>query len=126
MFLLQIFDLFFHHHQLVVLLQNPVDNHICFALCCIDLAAQTVIATEIKEIALPVKSKGGFSKVILDELGPVFISFPSTFENENPKLRQIEIFHIGDYLTTGFDKIKRLPIEQRKLKSKFLDLYKIL
>lgn len=78
-----------------------------------------MIVTEIKDVSLPVKSKGGFSKVILDELGPVFISFPSTFENDDSKLRQIEIFHAGDYLTTGFNKIKRLPIEQRKLKSKF-------
>lgn len=77
-----------------------------------------MIVTEVKPITLPVRNKGGFSKVIQDELGYVFISFPSTFESEDPKQREIQIFHITDYLNSNFDRIKRIPIEQRKIKSK--------
>lgn len=100
------------------MLQNSEDGKISIGLCFIDLDVQTVIVTEIKSIELQTRSKGGFSKLITDELGAIFISFPSTFENENSKLRQIEIFHLSDYLETGFDRVKKLCIEQRKLKSK--------
>uniref|UniRef100_A0AC34RSI1 Uncharacterized protein n=1 Tax=Panagrolaimus sp. JU765 TaxID=591449 RepID=A0AC34RSI1_9BILA len=112
-----IFDLFFQNEQLVILLQNPEDGKISIGLCFIDLETHSVVVTEIKTIELQTKSKGGFSKLITDELGAIFISFPSTFENDNPKLREIEIFHLSDYLETGFNRTKKLCIEQRKLKS---------
>lgn len=51
--------------------------------------------------------------MIVDEEGPVLVTFPNNFADESPQSRTVHLFHIGHFFQSGHDSQKHVRIDRR-------------
>jgi hypothetical protein len=79
----------------------------------INLDEALVRISNILKEDIEIRTKGGQSRLIRDECGPVLVNFPNNFADESPQSRTVKLFHVGDFVEHSIDVIKNVRIDRR-------------
>ncbi|KAI6223611.1 hypothetical protein M3Y99_01450700 [Aphelenchoides fujianensis] len=99
--------------RFVLLTQSPHENRVHLAQASINVEEAYVRVERYDKENIEIRTKGGQSKLIADECGPVLVTFPNNFADEPPQSRTVQCFHVGEFFQQQANVVKNVRIDRR-------------
>ncbi|KAI6223754.1 Viral A-type inclusion protein [Aphelenchoides fujianensis] len=99
--------------RFVLLTQSPHENRVHLAQASINVEEAYVRVERYDKENIEIRTKGGQSKLIADECGPVLVTFPNNFAEDSPQSRTVQCFHVGEFFQQQTNVVKNVRIDRR-------------